>query len=269
MTIDELSRRTGVSTRNVRYYQTRGLLPPPTVKGRTGYYDKRHVERLALIHELQQEGLNLQAIGWLLGGAAGVDSDELRRLKRAVLDEWVTEAPVEQSAEDILEAFAPDDDADEDGADAEALTGRAQELGLLEPAADGTWSITAPTVYAAGRELRAMGVPPARMLDLLATLRRHAGAIAEAYVRLFDETVLASWDARGRPAEEWTEVRRSIERLRPLAGEALLAVFRQLMAEAVAARLAAALPDGEDAGAAAPTEAGPGSAGADAETRAR
>lgn len=251
MTIDELSRRSGVSTRNVRYYQTRGLLPAPTVKGRTGYYDKRHLERLALIHELQQEGLNLQAIGWLLGGAASVDADELRRLKRAVLDEWVTEEPVEQTTAEVRAAFAGGDEAvarrDEAGdlaeETADELIRRAEGLGLLTRGDDDVWMVTAPAVYAAGRELRAMGVAPERMLDLLAVLREHAGAVAEAYVRLFDEAVLAPWDARGRPAEEWSDVRRSIDRLRPLAGEALLAVFRQVMASAVAARLADAGPE--------------------------
>ncbi len=66
LTIDELAQESGVSSRNIRYYQTRGLLPPPELSGRLGYYDRRHLERLALIQELQSEGLNLQAIGWLL-----------------------------------------------------------------------------------------------------------------------------------------------------------------------------------------------------------
>ena len=55
LTIDELAHATGVSSRNIRYYQTRGLLPPPAVEGRLGYYDRRHVERLRLIQELQAE----------------------------------------------------------------------------------------------------------------------------------------------------------------------------------------------------------------------
>ncbi|MFN8162573.1 MAG: MerR family transcriptional regulator [Solirubrobacterales bacterium] len=43
MTIGELARRTGMTIRNIRAHQTRGLLPPPEVHGRTGYYNEEHV----------------------------------------------------------------------------------------------------------------------------------------------------------------------------------------------------------------------------------
>jgi len=230
MTIDELTQQTGVSSRNIRYYQTRHLLPAPTVKGRTGYYDDRHVERLTLIQELQAEGLNLQAIGWLLGGSAGVASDELRRLKRAVLDGWVTDEPIEVDGPTALDGLGITiDQVDEETAR------RAIGLGLAEPIGNGEmWRILLPAVLAAGKELREMGVPTERMLDVLATMREHAQAVARTYVRLFDEAVLAPWDARGRPAEEWPAIREAVERIRPLAGQALLAVFNQVMSQAVA-----------------------------------
>ncbi len=40
MTIRELAERTGMTVRNIRAHQTRGLLPPPVVRGRTGYYTR-------------------------------------------------------------------------------------------------------------------------------------------------------------------------------------------------------------------------------------
>ena len=46
LTIDELARKIGMTVRNVRAHQSRGLLPPPTLRGRTGYYGKEHVARL-------------------------------------------------------------------------------------------------------------------------------------------------------------------------------------------------------------------------------
>jgi DNA-binding transcriptional MerR regulator len=238
LTIDELSARSGVSSRNIRYYQTRGLLPPPEVSGRLGYYDRRHLERLALIQELQAEGLNLQAIGWLLSGGATVETEELRRLKRALLDEWVVETPIEVDAVEVAEAYGAQDLA---GEDAE----RAVELGLFGPADDpAKVRVRLPSVLAAGRELTEMGVPVARQLEVLERMRAHAAAVAESYVDMFDEVVLAEWDARGRPADEWQRVRESLERIRPLAGDALLTVFHQVMADAVAERIdAAARPE--------------------------
>src|ERR1044072_5431642 len=62
MTIRQLSERTGMSVRNIPAHQTRGLLPPPVVRGRTGYYNDEHVARIALTREMQADGLNLEAI---------------------------------------------------------------------------------------------------------------------------------------------------------------------------------------------------------------
>ena len=234
LTIDELAHRTEVSSRNIRYYQTRGLLPPPEVEGRTGFYDQRHVERLELIGELQSEGLNLQAIGWLLGGAGTVDAKELRKLKRALLDEWVEEQPVDVPLDEALTGFGDVDPDGEQGA-------RAVQLGLLGQSDDPTKArIRLPSVLAAGRELSEMGATIDRQLDVLEVMREHASAIAGVYADMFDEVVLEAWDARGRPEDEWSEIRQALERIRPLAGEALLAVFHQVMAEAIAARIEAA-----------------------------
>src|SRR5215470_8531538 len=62
MTIRDLAERTGMTVRNIRAHQTRGLLPPPVVRGRTGYYNDEHVSRIALTREMQADGLNLEAI---------------------------------------------------------------------------------------------------------------------------------------------------------------------------------------------------------------
>ena len=45
LTIDELAQRVGMTVRNIRAHQSRGLLPPPVVRGRTGYYGPDHVAR--------------------------------------------------------------------------------------------------------------------------------------------------------------------------------------------------------------------------------
>ena len=47
--VEELARRTGLTVRSIRSYQTRKLLPPPSVRSRTGYYGEHHVARIELI----------------------------------------------------------------------------------------------------------------------------------------------------------------------------------------------------------------------------
>src|SRR2546421_12012628 len=77
-TIDELARITGMTVRNVRAHQSTGLLPPPELRGRTGYYGPEHRDRLELIQELQADGFNLQAIRRILEALpAGMASELL------------------------------------------------------------------------------------------------------------------------------------------------------------------------------------------------
>src|SRR3989442_14481107 len=56
LTIEELARRGGLSTRNVRAYRTAGLLPPPTLDGRTGRYGDEHLRRVGVIGRLPRGG---------------------------------------------------------------------------------------------------------------------------------------------------------------------------------------------------------------------
>src|SRR2546423_15145555 len=84
MTIDELARQTGMTVRNIRAHQSRGLLPAPEVRGRTGYYSEDHAARVELIKELQADGFNLESIRRLLSGVAGGSSAEVLSFSPAI-----------------------------------------------------------------------------------------------------------------------------------------------------------------------------------------
>jgi DNA-binding transcriptional MerR regulator len=62
LTLDELTERVGMSVRNIRFYTTKRLVPPPLRRGRSGYYSADHVARLELVRELQNHGFTLSAI---------------------------------------------------------------------------------------------------------------------------------------------------------------------------------------------------------------
>src|SRR3954454_13760807 len=97
MTIRELAERTGMTVRNIRAHQTRGLLPPPLVRGRTGYYNEEHAARIALTREMQADGLNLEAIRRVLESGDGA-ATEIFDFTRAL------RAPFEDEAPEIVEA---------------------------------------------------------------------------------------------------------------------------------------------------------------------
>jgi DNA-binding transcriptional MerR regulator len=221
LTIDELAQRTGMTVRNLRAHQSRGLLPAPEVRGRTGYYGPEHVARVELIRELQGEGFNLEAIRRLVEGASG-SSGEVLRFARAVREPFEDEEPEIVTAEELADQF---------GAADPALLERAEELGLLRDLGEGRYEQMSPRLARAGAELTRLGVPAADALELVARIRRHADAVAHRFVRMFIERVWKPFDEAGRPPERWPEVREALERVRPLAADAMLSVFQLAMSE--------------------------------------
>jgi DNA-binding transcriptional MerR regulator len=222
LTIDELAQRTGMTVRNIRAHQSRGLLPPPEVRGRTGYYGHTHQARIELIQEMQGQGFNLQAIRRLVDASPGSSEEPLRFL-RAVAEPYVQERPEVLTREDLAARWGVRDPT---------LLERAVKLGLLRPLGDGSYEDISPRLTRAGKELEELGVPADVVLGLASTIRKHADGVARAYVKLFVEQVWKPFEEAGAPEERWPEVRDALERLRPLAADSMLAIFGVAMADA-------------------------------------
>jgi DNA-binding transcriptional MerR regulator len=224
MTIDELARAAGMTVRNVRAHQTRGLVPPPALEGRTGYYGTQHLARLKMVTDLQGAGFNLGAIKALLDAAPVGSEEEVLRFERALLAPWGSEDAEIFSADTLLENFNDPDPH---------VVERAISLGLIVPLDDGRFEVPMPSIFRAGRELYSMGIPAERSLDVLEALLENVRGVASAFVRLFIDEIWRPFEAAGEPAEKWPEVREALERLRPLASDALNASFQNVMAGAV------------------------------------
>jgi DNA-binding transcriptional MerR regulator len=223
LTIDELARRTGMTVRNVRAHQSRGLLPAPEVRGRTGYYGEEHVARIELIKELQGEGFNLEAIRRLLDSAGG-SSDEVLRFTRAVREPFEEEEPEIVDAGELARRF---------GDASPELLERAVKIGLYRPLGDGRYEQRSPRLARAGGELARLGVPLEGTVAVAERMRRHAEGAARTFVELFLETVWRPFEEQGRPEDRWPEVLDALERLRPLAAESMMAMFQLVMTDQV------------------------------------
>ncbi len=230
MTIDELARRTGMTVRNIRAHQSRGLLQPPEIEGRTGYYGGEHVARVELIAEMQADGFNLAAIKRLLGDSQGSER-EMLGFKRALMAPWEEEEPEFINAGELFERLALDQDSPNP-----KLLARAINTGFLVDLGEGRFEVPSPTLFRAAEELRALGIPGETAMNVLEEIERGSSAVAREFVKLFVEQVWRPFAASGQPEDEWPEVRDAIERLRPLATDALMAVFRHTMTEAVERR---------------------------------
>lgn len=223
MTIGELARRTGMTIRNIRAHQTRGLLPPPEVQGRTGYYNEEHVARIELTREMQAEGLNLEAIRRVLESTGG-SSKEMVDFARAVRAPFEDETPEIFDAEDFAEAWGVKS-VDE------RLLRKAEKLGTLRVLPDGQIEVISPRLHRAAIRMIEIGISPEAAVAVAAKLHDHADAVARAYVELFTEQIWEPFDKAGRPEEDWHKVLDALQALRPLASDALLAMFQIMMSE--------------------------------------
>jgi DNA-binding transcriptional MerR regulator len=223
MTIGELARRTGMTIRNIRAHQTRGLLPPPEVQGRTGYYDEEHVARIELTREMQAEGLNLEAIRRVLESTGG-SSREMVDFARAVRAPFEDETPEIFSAKDFAAEWRVD-------VVDEKLLKRAEKLGVLRVLLDGQVEVISPRLHRAAARMIEFGISAEAAVAVAAKLHDHADAVSRAYVDLFTEQIWGPFDKAGRPDEDWHKVLEALEALRPLASDALLAMFQITMGE--------------------------------------
>ena len=216
LTVEQLAYETGMSVRNIRNHQSRGLLPPPEVRARVGYYGPEHVARLRLIQEMQGEGFKLSAISRLIG-EHGADADRFVGLRQAVTAPFATEQPEVYERAELVEKFGTDDDK---------LIEKAKKLGLLVDLGDERFEAPSPALIRAAEEVLAMGIELPAALAAIEKLNRNSQSSARTFVDLFVDEVWKPFDDAGRPEEGWEEIIAAIGRLRPLAFDALNATFR-------------------------------------------
>jgi DNA-binding transcriptional MerR regulator len=224
LTIDELAQTAGLTVRNVRSYQSRGLIPAPEVQGRVGYYGTEHLARLQLIREMQAQGFNLAAIAHVLQEARGA-GEEILGFTRSLMAPFETEAPEIVEHADLLERLGGEVDPE--------LIAKAEKLGLLISIGESGFEVPSPTLLAAAERLVGLGVPFDAALDMTDKLRRNTHRIAQTFVQMFLEFIWKPFDDAGRPESDWPQVRAALDQLRPLASEALTASFQPTMTKAV------------------------------------
>src|SRR4029078_10407962 len=101
LTLEELTERVGMSVRNVRFYTTKGLVPPPIRRGRSGYYTPDHVARLEPAQERQSHGFTLSAIEKYVANIPRDATPEDIALQRTMLAPWQHENPIEMSCAEL------------------------------------------------------------------------------------------------------------------------------------------------------------------------
>ena len=89
LTLAELADAVGMTARNVRAYQTRGLLQPPRRSGRSSVYGDEHVRRLMQVQQARARGASLTLLRTLIREGRDLEGvwDDARQVgDRVVVD---------------------------------------------------------------------------------------------------------------------------------------------------------------------------------------
>lgn len=238
MRIDELAREAGVATTTVRLYQHRGLLPPPRLEGRTGWYGEQHLARLRLIGRLQADGFSLAGIGRLLeewergrslDAIVGVESqlDALLGDRHAVVMETA----------EVIGRFP-------EGSMTPELVQRAAALGLVDLADDGRFRLPDRRFVETGAALARLGVPLDAVLDEWEALSAHTDDIAERFVAVFEDHLLPPGWRDGLDAGETESLGTTLAELQSIAHAVLDAALDASLSRIGRRRLGTLLPEG-------------------------
>ncbi|MFD9969787.1 MerR family transcriptional regulator [Streptomyces sp. NPDC059011] len=243
LTVDELAARAGVTVRTIRFYGTRGLLPPPQIgPRRVGHYGAEHLSRLALIEELQHQGMTLAAIErYLEQLPPGLSAQDLA-IHRALVASWAPESAEETGLEELVRrAGRPLSEQDVE---------RLAAMGVLDRTA-------APDVFRLDGGLLRLGVElldvPIAHETILASrtvLLEHARAAAQELTRLFRDEVWGPYRERESDPDHVAAMKSLSAHMQPMVIQALVTAFQRSLRE----ELRAAFGTGADTPTAGPEQ---------------
>ncbi len=219
MTLDELTKRVGMSVRTVRFYTTRGLVPPPIRRGRSGYYSAEHVVRLELIRELQAHGFTLAAIEGYMARIPSGASPETIALHRPLLAPWMAELPETVSRKELVRrAGRPLSEDDLDTLNA---------LGIVYPTKRGQFQVAVGHL-SVGVALLDLGMPFEAAIAAQDIFTAHGRAIADELTELFRTQVWPAYKETGASPEQLREL---VEKFKPVTVAALVAAYESAVNE--------------------------------------
>ncbi|MEU0526309.1 MerR family transcriptional regulator [Streptomyces niveus] len=224
LTVDELAARAGVTVRTVRFYSTRGLLPPPVIgPRRVGHYGHDHLSRLALIEELQHQGMTLAAIERYLEQLPPDLSARDLAIHRALVATWAPDSAEEATRAELEKragrALAEDD------------VDRLAAMGVLARAeAPGRYRLD-PGLLRLGVELLDVPIAHETILAARTVLLEHTRSAAHALSRLFRDEVWNPYEESEPDPERVAAMRSLSAHMQPMVVQALVTAFQRSLKE--------------------------------------
>lgn len=226
LTVDELAARAGVTVRTVRFYASRGLLPPPRLRGRTGLYGGDHLARLDLIRDLQVLGFTLSAIERHLERIPEGATPEDLALQRALIAPWTDEHAEDLTRHELDRRAGRRLD--------DQLVDQLVQLGILQhlPGSEQV-RVPTPAMLDVGLKILDLELPPEMLAGAKNIVEQHTGQIAGELRELFAANLLRPYVERGRPEEERERMRQITDQLRPLTIQVLVNGFQRAVNDVI------------------------------------
>lgn len=233
--VDDLARVAGTTTRNVRVYQERGLLPPPRLVGRVGWYDDGHLARLRLIGRLLERGFTMANIAELLSSwENGRDLASVLGIEQALTLPWNDEAAAPVTLAQLRSVLGQGLGS--------AEVDRLVAIGLLRRSGR-RFELPSPDLFAVAGELVALGLPLSSVLDLAEAMVTHLSKIAVRFIATTADALRPELEAAMAEGNETEWLVKLAHQLRPLAAAAVGRGFSVTMDRAAADLLSGRLAD--------------------------
>ncbi|RSS59418.1 MerR family transcriptional regulator [Streptomyces sp. WAC01280] len=223
-TVDELAARAGVTVRTVRFYGTRGLLPPPVIGARrVGHYGPGHLARLALIEELQRQGMTLAAIERYLEQLPADLSEQDLAIHRALVASWAPESAEEITLGELERRAGRPLNAQ----DVERLAA----MGVLERIPGSEAFRLDGALLRLGVELLDVPIEHETILASRTVLVEHARAAAQELSRLFRDEVWNPYRESAEDPDHLNAMRSLSAHMQPMVVQALVTAFQRSLRE--------------------------------------
>lgn len=216
-TIDELAAASQVPSRTIRFYQSKGALPHPQIRGRVAYYGDGHIERLKLIASLQDRGLRIDAIRELTSriDKGELDVNEWLGLEAQLQASWANDQPRTVTEAELYELA---------GSRRPGLLSDLVRLELVQRQKD-TFLVISPGLLQLAMRLEASGIDLVTATRGTEILRKHLARAAEDLASYFYKH---AGEGFGR-SESVEDIAAAFQALRPAGQEAVRIVFAQEM----------------------------------------
>lgn len=224
LTVDQLAARAGVTVRTIRFYSTRGLLPPPAIgPRRVGRYGAEHLSRLALIEELQNQGMTLAAIERYLQRLPEDISAHDLAIHRAVVASWMPDT-VDETTREQLEGRVGRGLTDDD-------LKRLEAMSVLVRTEDPDVFRVDPGLVQLGVRLLDVPISQEAILAAREVMMEHTRSAARELSRLFRQEVWEPYRELESDPERVERMKSLSAHMQPMVVQALVTAFQRSMKE--------------------------------------